>query len=392
VRLSALASFLALSAAARAAAPAPVSSAPGANSGPSGCAKPPADGARVEDLAVVLEPLRQKHALPALGAAVVTPEGVKALGVVGFRKEGDVTPACPEDAFHLGSDTKAMTAVVLAKLVEEGKLSFSTTVHDVFSDIPGQDPAYASVTLDQLLAHRSGLPHDPGRVSNDALRRLPGSLHEQREAYARFALQEPPARPPGTAYAYSNAGYVLAGLMAERATGRAWEELVRDTLFIPLSMKGAGFGLTASPGKVDGLWAHRESTGAPVPVSSDNPGLISPAGTVHVSMEGWAHFITDVLRGFEGTGRVLSVASYQHLHTPPFSGTSYAYGWETVERTWAGGKAYTHAGSNTLNYAVAWVAPKRRFAVLVATNVGHDAASRACDEVATVLMKRELSP
>ena len=85
MRLSALASFLALSAAARAAAPAPVSSAPGANSGPSGCAKPPADGARVEDLAVVLEPLRQKHALPALGAAVVTPEGVKALGVVGFR-------------------------------------------------------------------------------------------------------------------------------------------------------------------------------------------------------------------------------------------------------------------------------------------------------------------
>jgi CubicO group peptidase (beta-lactamase class C family) len=394
VRLSFLASLLALSAAARAGSP---PSSPGRNSGPAACA-PQSSGAThaYEDLSSLLEPLRKKHTLPALGAALVTPEGLKALGVVGVRKFGEATRACPEDAFHLGSDTKAMTAVVLAKLVEQGKLSWTTTVHDVLQDIPGQDTAYASVTLDQLLSHRSGLAHDPSGVSNDGLRRLTGSLHQQREAYARIALHEAPAKPPGTAYFYSNTGYVLAGLMAERVTGRPWEELVRDTLFLPLAMQGAGFGITATPGQLDGLWAHEEKGGTPVPVppgpNSDNPALISPAGTVHVSMEGWASFITDVLRGFEGKGRLLSAASYQHLHTPPFVGTSYAYGWETVERSWAAGTAYTHAGSNTLNYAVAWVAPRRRLAVLVATNVGTEAAFRACDDVAATLIQRELKP
>jgi CubicO group peptidase (beta-lactamase class C family) len=396
VRLSFLLCLLALSATARADAEAPSSAAAGRTSGPPGCAGRPAGAAAFEDLSALLEPLRKKHTLPALGAALVTPEGVKALGVVGVRKFGDSTPACPEDAFHLGSDSKAMTAVVLAKLVEQGKLSWTTTVKDIFQDIPGQDPAYATVTLDMLLAHRSGLAHDPSGGSKEALERLSGSLHQRREAYAALALHEAPAKPPGTAFFYSNAGYVLAGLMAERVTGRPWEELVRDTLFLPLAMQGAGFGITATPGQLDGLWAHEEKGGTPVPVppgpNSDNPALISPAGTVHVSMEGWASFITDVLRGFEGKGRLLSAASYQHLHTPPFVGTSYAYGWETVERSWAAGTAYTHAGSNTLNYAVAWVAPRRRLAVLVATNVGTEAAFRACDDVAATLIQRELKP
>lgn len=395
MRRGALACLLALSAAAHAASPSPAPLPAAASAQALACAPGPSIGERgYEDLSNVLEPLRQKYNLPALGAAVVTPNGVKALGVVGVRKYGDSTPACIGDAFHLGSDTKAMTAVVIAKLVEQGKLTSTTTVHEVLSDIPGQDPAYARVSLDQLLAHRSGLSHDPTSVSNDALRHLEGTLHAQREAFARIALHEAPERPPGTIFFYSNTGYVLAGLMAERASGRAWEDLVRDTLFIPLAMKGAGFGITASPGRVDGLWAHRESASGPVPitpgVNSDNPILRTPAGSVHVSMEGWAQFIIDMLRGFEGRGRVLSKASYEHLHVPPFEGT-YAYGWGTVERAWAGGTAFTHAGTNTFNYAVAWVAPTRRLAVLVATNVGSDSAGRACDDVASILLKREPS-
>ena len=346
-----------------------------------------------ENLAPVLEPLRQTLHLPALGAAVVSPDGVKALGVVGYRKYGDPTKACVGDAFHLGSDAKAMTAVVIAKLVEGLKLSWTTKAHDALTDVRDQDTAYANVTLDQLLAHRAGLAHDPTSVTIDELRRLEGSMHERREAYARIALREPPAHEPGTSYAYSNTGYVLAGLMAEQVTGEAWEDLVRETLFVPLKMTGAGFGLTATPGHVDGLWAHDMKDGVPVPVEpsprSDNPIFRTPAGSVHVSMEGWGRFIVDVLRGFEGTGVVLARESYAHLHTPPFGGT-YAYGWTLVDRSWAGGVVYTHGGSNTLNFAVAWVAPKRRLAVLVATNVGTDVAAHACDDVVGVLLRREL--
>ena len=170
--------------------------------------------------------------------------------------------------------------------------------------------------------------------------------------------------------------------MAELASGRDWEELVRETLFDPLAMSGAGFGPMVTPGHLDGLWAHSMRGTLPVPVEpgphSDNPLFRTSAGSVHVTLEGWGHFIIDMLRGF-GTGTAPSCRgeSYEHLHHASFGG-NYAYGWGIVQRSWADGAAlFAHPGASNYNFAAAWVAPKRRFAVLVATNVGSDEAARA---------------
>jgi CubicO group peptidase (beta-lactamase class C family) len=343
-----------------------------------------------EDLAAVLEPLRTRHHLPALGAAIVTPDKIEALGVVGVRAVGNTAAACVDDAFHLGSDSKALSAVVIAKLVEQNALAWNTRIGALLGDLPKQNPAYAAVTLEQLLAHRAGLAHDPVSVSNDAMRHLPGDLHAQREAYAAIALSEAPVNPPGSAFLYSNAGYVLAGLMAERATHKPWEALVREHVFAPLAMSHAGFGPTASAGHYDGLWAHLMHGDAPEPIEpgpdSDNPLLIAPAGSVHTSIAGWARFIQDALAGLEGRGALLSSVSYAHLFDAPFGG-DYAHGWARVSRPALGGVAYMHAGSNTLNSALAWLAPKLRVAVIVATNAGSGHTLKACDEVVGILMK-----
>ena len=343
------------------------------------------------DLADVLEPLRRKHHLPALGAAVVTPDRIDGLGVAGVRAISDSVAACVGDAFHLGSDSKAMTAVVLAKLVEQGALSWSTRIGDVLGDLPHLRPEYAGVTLEQLLAHRAGLPHDPRSRSLDELRSLPGDVGAQREAYASIALGEPPERPPGSEFSYSNVGYVLAGLMAERVTHRRWEDLVTELVFRPLFMPNAGFGVTASVDKVDGLWAHTMSGDTPAPKEpgpgSDNPLYIAPAGSVHVSMEGWARFVQDLLTGMEGRGRLLKPNSYHHLFEAPFGGF-YAHGWVRVARPKLGGVVFTHAGSNTMNFAVAWLLPSRRLAVLVATNAGGGDTAQACDDVVVHLLEK----
>ena len=63
-------------------------------------------------------------------------------------------------------------------------------------------------------------------------------------------------------------------------------------------------------------------------------------------------------------------------------------GWVVVDRDWAGGAALTHAGSNTMWFAVTWVAPQRDFAVLVACNQGGDVAAQACDDAAWALIQR----
>jgi CubicO group peptidase (beta-lactamase class C family) len=107
----------------------------------------------------LLEPIRQKHGLPALGAAVVKGEGLQAIGVVGVRKAGTDVPATAEDLWHLGSDTKAMTSWLIGALVEQGKLTWETTVGEMFPELaPAASPEFKRITLRELLTHRSGLP------------------------------------------------------------------------------------------------------------------------------------------------------------------------------------------------------------------------------------------
>jgi CubicO group peptidase (beta-lactamase class C family) len=73
-----------------------------------------------------LKPIRLKYKLPAIAGAIVTSKGATMLGVVGVRKAGTDVAAAVGDQWHLGSETKAMTATVIASLVEQGKLKWGT--------------------------------------------------------------------------------------------------------------------------------------------------------------------------------------------------------------------------------------------------------------------------
>ena len=175
--------------------------------------------------------------------------------------------------------------------------------------------------------------------------------------------------------------------MLERAGGAPWEEQIEAKLFRPLGMTGAGFGGTGTPGKLDQPWGH---TAGAKPVGGngpavDNPPVMRPAGGVHASLADWAKFAADVLRGARGEPSLLQPETARALRTPPFGG-DYALGWLVVPRPWAGGMALTHAGCNTMNYAVAWLAPAKDFAVLVCANQGDGEAAKACDEAASALI------
>ena len=92
-----------------------------------------------------------------------------------------------------------------------------------------------------------------------------------------------------------------------------------------------------------------------------------------------ARFAAVHLRGSQGKASLLQRATFRALHTPP-PGSDYAGGWLVGERSWAGGRALTHSGSNTSWYATVWIAPVRDFSILVATNMGGNSAAKACDQ------------
>jgi CubicO group peptidase (beta-lactamase class C family) len=347
-----------------------------------------------EAVTVALKPIRQRYQLPAIVGAVVTSDGLKIRGVVGVRKSGTDIPAALNDKWHLGSNTKAMTATLVGTLVEQDLIDWNTTVAKVFPDLaPGFDPEAKDVTILHLLSHRAGLPANLSRWSN-AWFMLRGESDRpgQRLQAVKQALAKKPKLKPGSKFLYSNLGYVIVGAIVEKITGTSWEEAIQERVFKPMGIKTVGFGGTGTPGQIDQPWGHTDGT-RPVAAngpSMDNPPILGPAGRVHCTIQDWARFVRDQLRGAQGMPALLENDTYRVLHAPPFGG-DYGLGWGVVRRDWGGGMVLTHAGDNTMNHANVWIAPRRDFAVLVCINRGGDDAHKASDEAVQALINLHCS-
>ena len=347
-------------------------------------APPAADGGVGNQLIVErLARIRQQHSVPAIAAAIVTRQGKVTIGAIGLRKRGAQTPVTLRDRWHLGSETKAMTATLIARLVEQQRLRWDSTTAEVFPDASAKfHPDMREVTVLQLLCHRSGLP------ANLALNQYRGAAATaERQRAVVQELAKPPLSRPGSTYTYSNLGYLIAGAMVEKVTGQSWQTNIVKEVFTPLKMQDVGFGGVGTPGKLDQPWGHT-AAGHPVAMNGpavDNPPVMGPAGRVHSTIQDWGKFILDQLRGAGGEGALLKPSSYSMVHTPPLGG-NYALGWLVLKRKWGDGTVLHHAGSNTMNYANVWVAPQPGFAVLVCVNQGGDAAFGATDATASALI------
>jgi len=330
----------------------------------------------------LLEPIRQKYKVPGIVAGIVEDDTLVVAGAIGLRKIGSPQAITVNDKLHLGSDTKAMTATVLAELVEQKSLSWDSTVGDVFPRLKaGFHADFRPVTLEQLLTHRAGLP-----ANGDWWSLGKGPVVKQRETLLKTMLASPPVDAPGTRFLYSNAGYAIAGHMAEQVTGKSWEQLITNRLFKPLGMSSAGFGAPGAKNKVEEPWGHRLVSGAEEASQADNAPALGPAGTVHCSLADWSKFVALHLQGARGKGKILKPAMFEKLHTPP-KGGDYAFGWIVVERPWAKGRALTHSGSNTMWYATVWIAPARNAAFLAVANHGDAPGAEACDSTIGALIE-----
>ena len=333
------------------------------------------------DLKEVLAPVVSSNPLPALAAIVFDDQKVIASGAIGVRKFGDPTLVTIEDSFHLGSCTKAMTATLAARIVERGEISWTTTVKEALS-LQNVDSALENITLLELMSHNAGMPaslknQPPGLwkylyYNNTWQKGAKGRADRLKVAELLFSAT--PAQAVGS-YKYSNAGFMIAGAMLEAATDTEWEDLMRTELFKPLGMKNCGFGPAARPDKVDQPWPHKLGNDKPLlvtpliraPESWDNPRSLGPAGTVSCTISDWAKF--GQLHLGDG-GDYISTESMSKLHEVRNASARSALGWFSYKRSWAGGTALTHTGSNLFNFAIVWISPTKKKGVMVATNIG----------------------
>lgn len=354
--------------------------------------------ARIEE---ALEAVRTQQKVPALAAAWFTAEELLGVYAVGERAHGSGVAPSVDDAWHLGSCTKSMTATLLALLVERGDLKWETPLPKLLPDAaPTMDAAYRDLTLIELLAHRAGVPAMTGpdaTLNRCAALDMPPT--EQRRHFARAVLALPPSSKPRGELVYSNAGFILAGHVAEVATGKPWEELMEKLLFEPLGMKTAGFGPPGAADELDQPRGHGDDGEAIEPGSdADNPPLLGPAGTVHASLGDWAKYLQLHLRGVKGDVKVgkitLRQATFERLHAPYPPTTAdasdrYGYGWALPLRDWATGdkRVLTHTGSNGLWYACCWIDRAGGFGMIATTNTALGGGPAATDGAVGVLLK-----
>jgi CubicO group peptidase (beta-lactamase class C family) len=342
-----------------------------------------------------LEGIRKDYNLPAL-AVIVTKDGqICDRAVAGIRKWGDTTPVTTNDLFHIGSCTKSMTATLAAIFIDEGKLRWDTTIVEAFPELKGSmDKSYETVTVEQLLQHRGGLPSAPPAAAWQRTWQEIGTPTNQRREFIKDILSAPPDAPPGTKMIYSNSGYVIVGAMLEKTSRQDFESLMTEKIFKPLHMTTAGFGPPGAKGKIDQPWGHTRTMSITLPMQTDNPPVLSPAGRVHCSLDDLARYAIFHLQ--RGTNVLLKPETLARLHASP-DGVKIkdpmddtACGWVRLQRGWASGTALWHNGSNTMWYVVMWLAPEKNFSVIVATNIAGDTAEKACNEAATAMIHKWL--
>lgn len=332
-----------------------------------------------------LEAMRAACGAPAMAAAARGPEGRRIDLATGRRSAAAEAPVGVEDLWHIGSITKSFTATLIARLVEAGRLSWETPLAEAAPDLAeGMRPSYREATLPHLLSHRAGLRPNIPFWRAMFFPAEGADPRESRRAYARIALGQRPVGRPGERFVYSNSGYVVAGLLAEAATGAPWERLILEHLAAPMGLESLGFGPPGAPGALTAPVGHSggwlRAGPRPHPPGrgqADNPAVIGPAGRIHIRLGDLCRYLAQ----HRDRAPYLSRESWDRLHTPPFGG-AYALGWAVFGEGRLG-----HAGSNTL-----WCAEARfdRRAGHVAAAAANDGRLRlAAPQVSTALWAAE---
>lgn len=328
-------------------------------------------------LAEEAEKIRKKFNVPALGGAIVTDKGIVSITAVGKRKHGDRMPVSHTDKWHLGSDTKAMTATLVSVLIAKkavpgNRLSWGSTVAEVFPEFRTQMHSdFKHVNLESLLAHRSGLTN-PNSDENAALSNSSHGVVVRRREFTRLITGRDHSGTIGETYSYQNGNYIIAGAMLERLTGKSWETLMRQYLFQPLGMHSAGFGCPAGTGRPMQPWGHTDGSGQRNPTRADNTPALGPAGTVHATLGDWAKYLKFQFTGSEGNLHIglARIRAIQRAY-PSDDMTQYGFGWGvgTGDRL---GMRLSHDGSNTYWYCHTQVFPEQKIAFLTVSNIGGD--------------------
>ena len=326
------------------------------------------DAARLQSR---LTELVAKHSVP--GATIgVLHDGEIFEAAAGVTSLDTKVPVTTDTVFQIGSMTKPWTTTVIMQLVDEGKVDLDVPVRTYLPDFKVADTdVSARVTLRDLLSHRSGIDGDHfkdfGR-GDDCL-----------EKYVDACETLGQTHPLGATMSYCNTGFSIAGRIIEVLTNKAWDEAMRERLFVPLQ-------LTHTSTLPEEAIMHRAAVGhvRPDPTTGWKPApvwmlprICGPMGLINSTVRdvlAYARLHLEHGKGPDGT-QLLSEASVAAMQEPqveipdPHSlGSHWGVGWILFD--WKGRKLYGHDGNTIGQSAFLRIAPDAGLAITLLTNGG----------------------
>jgi CubicO group peptidase (beta-lactamase class C family) len=256
-----------------------------------------------------VESVMAEWKIPGLAVAAVKDGQMVLSKGYGYRDVERRLPVTENTLMAIGSNSKSFTAVILGQLVDEGRLDWDAPVRDYLPDFQLYDEvATRLMTPRDLLNHRSGLPrHD---------RLWIGRSYTRQELYDRMRHLEPSATFRQR-YQYQNLMFMTAGILAERITGRSWEELVKERILDPLGMTRTNFSADDMPGSGDHSLPYMERQGSVVAVPMLNIDAVGPAGSINSSIDEMMRYIQMMIDQGSWQGRtLLSRTSSHELQSP----------------------------------------------------------------------------
>jgi CubicO group peptidase (beta-lactamase class C family) len=284
------------------------------------------------------------------GAVLVTHGGVTAFeGCYGLADRAAGLPVTAGTRFALASVTKLFTAVAVADLVNEGRMRFGDSVTDLLPLQRRPSTLHPDVTVHHLLTHTSGIAdYCEEEEGSPEYCEDYGALWDERPTYRMLRPADflplfgdlPPYRPPGQKWQYSNAGYVVLGLVVEEVAGRPYTDVVAERVFDRAGMSASGFfRLDEPPPDVAVGYLPRESPDAPwrtniyrVPVIG---GADGGAFSTLADLDRFLHRLAD--------GSLLGSAQEEVMAHHVDIGNGYAMGYGVVH---CPGERFAHDGGD----------------------------------------------
>jgi CubicO group peptidase (beta-lactamase class C family) len=261
----------------------------------------------------LIDDFLSRYSIPGLSVAIARQGCLLHAAGYGFANLEHRAPATPGSIYQAASVGKQFTAALVLLLAERGLLRLDDSIAPHFPPAPG---AWSGITVRNLLTHTSG-------ISDEGFGKLNLCLDYTDSQLVAAIAAEPLDFAPGTAWSYSNCGYILLGILIARITGRFYGDLLAEAIFEPLDMT------TARVISEDHIIPNRAAGYCLDGALLRNQEYVSP--TLNRTADGGLYVTVLDLAKWDRAlhiGAILSPASREAMWTPVqlVSGASYPYG------------------------------------------------------------------